>query len=98
MSGTWTLPDGSTQTDNRRVPKISFTPLLSYNNQTISFTGVNSAGSDTDTKTLTIGTPPTPQPGAIGGTFTLLALTSNTSKSYRLSGKTTNTVHRITSW
>ena len=78
VSGTWTLPDGSTQTDNRRVPKISFTPLLSYNNQTISFTGINSAGSDTDTKTLSIGTPPTPQPGAIGGTFTLLALTSNT--------------------
>jgi len=78
VSGTWTLPDGSTQTDNRIIPKISFTPLLSYNNQTISFTGVNSLGSDTDTKTLTIGTPPTPVPGAIGGTFTLLALTSNT--------------------
>jgi hypothetical protein len=79
VSGTWTLPDGSTQTDNRRVPKISFTPLLSYNNQTISFTGINSTGSDTDTKTLTIGTPPTPQPGAIGGVFTLLVLKSNTS-------------------
>lgn len=48
---TWTLPDGSTVSD---VPTVRFTATQAMDGQTISVSVTNSAGSDSDTKTLTI--------------------------------------------
>jgi len=76
-SATWTLPDGSTVTDNNRIPKISFTPEAGHDGQTISISVSNATGSDSDSKTLSI-SESTAGPTDFGGVFTIMVLTENT--------------------
>ena len=69
-SATWTLPDGSTQSDSKTIPKITFPVESGHDGQTISISCSNSTGSDSDTQTLSIETY-TASPTATGGTFTI---------------------------
>ena len=75
-SATWTLPDGSTQSDSKSIPKITFPVESGHDGQTISISCSNAIGSDSDTQTLTIETY-TASPTATGGTFTIQVVENN---------------------